>query len=310
MKKIAIATLVSLVFCIPLFSQTKKEKIEELISINNKSYSKMIDGISSMFDKLPTATSLAKERDNNDSTVKPWVDNTLKPQASQAFEDTANYNKVQRTKAGFKKVMLEFMTDMEKDFVPLYDSAFTEKQIDKMLTYNKSAASKKVVNSSMDLFANGNFLNALSDTSAKSYAFNPKRKGKLDSLMNLMIPKEIYKANTKMMQGMVHNSVTSAIKDTAERKEVTHSLDSIVKKQQSDPVFTKQMDDVKNSIRLRQEVGLDKSLTDSELAYLISYYSDPETQDLKQTETKITTEMMQKIMPKMLAKLGELHKAK
>ena len=254
MKTIALATLLTLIFITPAFSQTKKEKIQELISISNKSYSKMIDGISTMFDKMPSFNPPTKQDSPTDTTIKPWVENTLKAPDAQPFEDTAKNNKLLRTKAGFKKTMLEVMTDMEKDMVPLYDSAFTEKQINSMLVYNKSSASKKVTNSSMSLFTNGNFMDAMNDTSFRTYVFNPKRKEKLDSLMNLMIPKENYKASKKMMQGIVNNAVISEIKDTADRREIKHSIDSITKKQQEDPSFTKQMDDIKQNVELIKEV--------------------------------------------------------
>ncbi len=312
MKTIALATLLTLIFITPAFSQTKKEKIQELISISNKSYSKMIDGISTMFDKMPSFNPPTKQDSPTDTTIKPWVENTLKAPDAQPFEDTAKNNKLLRTKAGFKKTMLEVMTDMEKDMVPLYDSAFTEKQINSMLVYNKSSASKKVTNSSMSLFTNGNFMDAMNDTSFRTYVFNPKRKEKLDSLMNLISPKESYKTKKRILQGvtkdMVNSTITSEIKDTAEKREMTHSFDSIMKKQQDDPSFTKQMDDIKQNVELIKEVELDKSLTDAELSYLLTYYSDPETKELKQIETKLTEKMSLKILPKMMEKMKKMMK--
>ena len=308
MKKISLATLLSLVVSLSMFAQTKKEKIEELFTINNKSYDKMIDGISVMFDKFPSFTKTAKEKYAPDSTIKPWVGNVLKPQDPQPFEDTANYNKLQHTKSEFKKIMLDMMVDMEKEFVPMYDSIFTEKQIDKMLTYQKSSASQKVMNSSMDLFTNGNFMDAMSDTSARTYVFKSNRKEKLDSLMTLMMPKENYKATSKIIHDVTRNSVSSNFKDTAERKQALEGIDSMLKRQQSDPTFTKKMEDIKKNIELKKEVGLDKNLSDAELTYLIAYYSDPETQELKQKETKLTADIMQKVMPKMLSKFGDLSK--
>ena len=153
MKKISLATLLSLVVSLSMFAQTKKEKIEELFTINTQTSNRMMDGFDKAFDRTIANMQKNKKKTNTDSVSKPLTGNTLQPVDVQPFEDTATYNKMQRARVEYKRIMMDMINNMKKQAVPLYDSAFTEAQIDRQLTYQKSSAYKKITTSSGDLMS-------------------------------------------------------------------------------------------------------------------------------------------------------------
>lgn len=306
MKKFAFATLFSLVCTLPLFAQTKKEKIEALISINNKSSNNMLENFDKSFDQTIANIQKNKKKTPTDSTTKPLTGNTLQPVDAQPFEDTATYNKVQRARVEYKRIMMDMMADMKRQSVPIYDSAFTETQIDKLLTYQKSSAYQKITNSYKDFMSKGSLEETFKDTSYESYVFNPKRKEKLDKLMSLMMSKDMLKTIAKSIPALASIAVPAQIKDTAERRMMQHSLDSTMKKFSGDSFFEKTMQETFKKMNLRTEVIYDKVLTDAELDYLIANYSDQEEKIIQKKLAEISITVMQKIMPKFLQQMAEL----
>jgi len=310
MKKVMIASLLTLAFSASLFAQTKKEKIEELVSVSGKTSNKFLDGMDKMIDQQIANMDKKKKTAPKDSTIRPWVAGTVHPEDPQPFEDTAKYNKLLRAKAKYRKAMVDMMDAMKKESVPLYDSAFTEAQIDKQLTYYKSKAYKNFIKSSMDMFSKGSFLDPMEDTSYKSHVFNPKRKERLDSLVNLAMSRDLIKTTTKGMSGIMGSAVASQAKDSTQRKKMQQIADSTMQKISSDTGYAKLMDASLNKMKLRSEVNYDKNLGDDDITYLIAYYSDPEAKKIQQIQTELAMSVVQKIMPKFAAQMADVFKMK
>ena len=308
MKKISLATLLSLVVSLSIFAQTKKEKIEELFTINTQTSNRMMDGFDKAFDRTIANMQKNKKKTNTDSVSKPLTGNTLQPVDVQPFEDTATYNKMQRARVEYKRIMMDMINNMKKQAVPLYDSAFTEAQIDKLLTFQKSSAYQKITNCSKDLMSKGSITESLEDTSYKSYTFSPKRKEKLDTLVSLMMSKDMMKTFAKGIPVLASNAVPTQIKDTAERRMVQSHLDSTIKRFSNDSSFAKTMQETFKEINLRMEVRYDKALTDAEIDYLIVNYSDPEEKIIQKRLAEISISVMQKLLPKMMSEMSALFK--
>ena len=308
MKKISLATLLSLVVSLSIFAQTKKEKIEELFTINTQTSNRMMDGFDKAFDRTIANMQKNKKKTNTDSVSKPLTGNTLQPVDVQPFEDTATYNKMQRARVEYKRIMMDMINNMKKQAVPLYDSAFTEAQIDRQLTYQKSSAYKKITTSSGDLMSKGSLEETFKDTSYKSYVFNPKRKEKLDTLVSLMMTKDMLKTIAKSIPALASNTIPTQIKDTAERNKMQHIFDSTMKKFSNDSSFATTMQEIFKKVSLRVEVRYDKTLTDAELDYLVAYHRDPETKIVQQKITELSMIAMQKVLPKMMSEMTALFK--
>ena len=310
MKTIALATLLTLIFITPSFSQTKKEKIEELLSITLGSKNSMLDKMDKMLDAIPFMKEPTKKTATTDTSMKGWAKDALHVPEQQQFEDTAAEHKRQRVKTAFKKVMADMVADMKKESAPMYDSVFTEAQIDRQLAFQKSEAGKRY----REDFS-GDFTKTLSivngtDTSYNSYVFAPGRKAKMDTLISYMMPKDMMKKfTTGLFSGSTMGSAMfSSIKDSTKRKEMIRSFDSTQKAMKKDPKYQKTEDKELETVTTRMEIFYDKTLSEKTIDDLIAHYKDPEEIKIQELQINLSLKLMQKVFPKMMGSLGKIMK--
>ena len=309
MKTIALATLLTLIFIVPSFSQTKKEKIEELLSISMGSKNSILDKMDKMLDAMPFMKEPTKKTATTDTSMKGWAKDALHVPEQQQFEDTAAEHKRQRMKTAFKKIMADMVADMKKESAPLYDSVFTEAQIDRQLAFQKSEAGKRY----REDFS-GDFTKMISivngtDTSLNSYVFAPGRKAKMDTLISYMMPKDMMKKfTTGLFSGTMGNAMFSSIKDTAKRKEMIRSFDSTQNAMKKDPKYAKIQEKELEKVTARMEIFYDKTLSEKIIDDLIAHYKDPEEIKIQELQINLSLKLMQKVLPKMMGSLTTIMK--
>jgi len=316
-KLIVLATILSIVLVSPMKAQSKKEKIEQLIALSMSE--KSTDRVMSMFDKMIDGLLMNPQKKlDNDADFKAKNKTTLTLQEPEVLKDSVDYNRKQKVRLILKEFMSDMFVQMKKEYLPLYDSIFTETEIDKQLDFYQSEAGKKQLREGLDLVASADFMKLIKgDSSNEIHDFPVGKKQKIDSFITLVMPKDFKKyfdAKSPMMKTMskeMASQMFSYEKDSTTRQNMLKSFDSIMNANLNNPEIKARQDSIMNVYRnksiTRLEIFYDKRFTEKDLDQMITYYSNPEVKEMNKKKMEMMGIIMQKIMatelPKFMGKI-------
>ncbi len=318
MKKLFIlVTFLSIVLIVPTKAQSKKDKIAQLITLSMSE--KSIDKAMSIFDKMldEISTKSVKNQEEHASS-KSNNKSTLTFQEPEVLKDSVIYKKKQKVKLVLKEFMSDMFIQMKKESVPLYDSLFTETQIDKQLSFFQSEAGKKQLKEGLDYMNSSDFMSLIKGDSLKEiHKFSVGKKQKIDSVITLVMPKDFMKyfdTKSSMMKTMakeMSGQLFSNEKDSIKRKEMIKGFDSVMTANQNNPKLNARQDSIMNIYLNKSiaklEVFYDKRFTENDLDQMIIYYSNPEVKEMNKKKTILNGIMMQRLMstelPKFMGKI-------
>jgi len=258
MKKIAaLSTLFAFLFIVPLFSQSKKDKIEKLITIQSKYYTleQSIKNFDKMVDEEKSFKRKSKYESNSGITdLSTTIINLMEP---EILKDTALYYHKERVKRlGEEYVRTNYKKDMEES-LQLYDSAYSEQQIDKMLVAFTSPVGKKylLVEDSLNPSHSAPPID-------DNHMFAPGRKEKIDSLFDCIVPLSTKSALSKMMDSALYANL---------KKMNMENMYTQMKAQ-----VAEQTEVAEAKRRVNKEILFDRNFSNRELDSLIEYYGDPD----------------------------------
>ena len=159
--------------------------------MNNQS----IDKSMSMFDKMIDGLLMNPQKKLDKDTSK-FAKNktTLTLQEPEVLKDSVGYNRKQKVRVILKEFMSDMYIRMKKESIPLYDSLFTEAQIDMQLDFYQSEAGKKQLKESLDNMTSNDFMSLIKgDSLNEIHDFPVGKKHKIDSLITLVMPKDFMK---------------------------------------------------------------------------------------------------------------------
>ena len=290
-------------------AQTKKEKIIELLSykLNEKTIAAINKGMDKVVARLP-----------------------LMKQESDEGNDSIRQIKIAKIKVLIKDFGLDALNKMKETAPHLYDSAFTELQIDEQLAFLRSDIGKKVQSQGSESISSAEVMKIVEEeTSGVEHKFEYGKKEKIDSFINLTTPKTSsisYSGYAPYMRDglqKMFKDMINAEKDVSKKKEMQERADSFTNARLSDSALAAYMDkyklkidNLKKSERAasidKLEVYLDVKYSAKELDELIAHYSSPNTASMKETERRlyqmVTEQTMKEEMAKYMGKMVEILK--
>ncbi|MFP5039608.1 DUF2059 domain-containing protein [Parasediminibacterium sp. JCM 36343] len=169
MNRIIVFWVLCLSISSPIFSQTKKEKARQLVSI--------------LYGYQLVENQLKNEQTSLDKSFRD---------GSQKINDAAAYYKWRSCEIAFKKELFTSLyTNIKKRYTNIYDSIFTEGQIDKQLAFYSSENGRhfyKQFSGYVNPLQIFDFIFQDSSLSIPHFT-EPKKQQKIDTLITLTMPK-------------------------------------------------------------------------------------------------------------------------